>query len=117
MKEKIALVLVLLFLVILIILPLCVVFLLSIVPRWSTAFPTSFSLEWWSAILKPKFVKVISNTFVVTAVSSVITVGYAIIASYLFAFYDFRGKEILSSLILSPTYVAGVVLALGLLTM
>lgn len=117
MKEKIVLVLVLLFLIILIILPLCVVFLLSIVPRWSEAFPTSFSLEWWSAIFKPKFVEVISNTLVVTSVSTFITVGYAIIASYLFAFYDFRGKEILSSLILSPTYVAGVVLALGLLIM
>jgi len=116
-KEKIVLALVLLFLIILIILPLCVVFLLSIVPRWSTEFPTSFSLEWWSATFKPKFVKVISNTFIVTFVSTFITVGYAIIASYLFAFYDFRGKEILSNLILSPTYVAGVVLALGLLTM
>jgi len=115
--RKIVLALVLLFLVIMIILPLFVVFLLSIVPRWSTVFPTSFSLEWWLAILEPKFIKVISNTFLVTVVSTLITVGYGIIAAYLFTFYDFRGKQTLSALILSPTYVAGIVLALGLLTM
>lgn len=117
MKEKIVLSLVLAFLVILIILPLCVMFLLSIVPSWSSAFPTSFSAEWWLAILTPKFLKVILNTVLVTVMSTLSTVGYAIIASYLFTFYNFKGREILSALILSPTYVAGVVLALGLLTM
>jgi len=116
-KNKIILSLVLSFLVVLIILPLCVVFLLSIVPRWSSAFPTSFSAEWWLAILKAKYFKVITNTIIVTAVSTLFTVGYAIIASYLFTFYNFKGREILSALMLSPTYVAGVVLALGLLTM
>lgn len=117
MKEKIVPSLVLMFLAVLIVLPLVVVSLLSIVPRWSTAFPTEFSLEWWMAILKPKYIDVIINTFMVTTMSTIITVGYGIISAYLFAFYKFKGKSILSILILSPTYVAGVVLALGLLTM
>jgi len=115
MKDKIAVTAVLIFLVLLIVLPLCIVFLISIVPRWSTVFPTSFSLEWWMATLKPKFLKTFSNTLIVTTVATLITVGYAIIASYLFAFHDFKGKEFLATLTLAPTYVAGVVLALGLL--
>lgn len=116
MKQKIALAVILCFLFLLIVLPLCVVFLLSIVPRWSTTFPSSFSLEWWMRISEPKYLKVISNTFLVTVVSTFFTIGYGIVSAYLFAFYDFKGKKVLSALILSPTYVAGVVLALGLLT-
>lgn len=116
MREKATLTFVLLFLVALIVLPLFVVFLLSIVPRWSTAFPTSFSLEWWTAILKPKFMKIVINTLIVSIFSTGLTVGYGILAAYLFAFYEFRGKQLLLVLILSPTYVSGIVIALGLLT-
>lgn len=117
MKKIIILVLVFLFLFLLIVMPLIVVFLLSMVPRWHTAFPTSFSLEWWSKILNPKFLKVLSNTAIITVVSTVITIGYGIIAGYVFTFIKFKGKEVLSILILAPTYIAGVVLALGLLVM
>lgn len=116
MKQKIAMAFILCFLFLLIVLPLCVVFLLSIVRRWSTTFPSSFSLEWWERILEPKYLRVISNTFLVTGVSTFLTVGYGIVSAYLFTFYEFKGKKVLSALILSPTYVAGVVLALGLLT-
>lgn len=116
MREKAILVFMLLFLGALIVLPLCVVFLISIVPRWSTAFPTSFSLEWWMAILKPKFMRIIINTIIVSVISTSLTVGYAIVAAYLFVFYEFRGKSLLSALILSPTYVSGVVIALSLLS-
>jgi len=116
-KGKIILGLIFVFLLVLIVLPLCVVVLLSIVPRWYTAFPTTFSAEWWLAILKPKYIQVILNTLIITFLSTLLTVGYAIIASYLFVFYDFKGKKTLSTLMLSPMYVAGVVLAFGLLTM
>ena len=116
-KGKIVSVLVVAFLVAIIVLPLLVVFLLSIVPRWSTAFPTSFSLEWWMAAFKPKILKIVLNTILISLTSTAITVCYGIAAAYLFAFYEFRGKSTLSTLLLSPTYVPGIVIALGLLTM
>lgn len=116
MREKIILSTVILFLTILVVMPLCIVFLISIVPRWSTAFPTSFSGEWWLTLLDFKYVKIILNTLIITATSTLITVGYATVASYLFVFFEFKAKSILLIILLSPMYIAGVVLALGLLT-
>jgi len=104
------------FLAVLIVFPLFVVFLLSVVPRWSTAFPSEFSLQWWVKLFEPMFLQSIYNTVIISVAATALTVAYAVLASYIFLYYEFKGKRLLFTLMLAPTYVAGTVLALGLLT-
>lgn len=115
MRNRIVPTFVVLFLSILIILPLSITFLLSVVPVWSGAIPNEFGLIWWKAILKPAYVKAISNTFIIAGLSSTFVIIYGIIGSYLFTYYDFMGKDFLFSMILSPTYVSCTVISLGLI--
>lgn len=118
MRDKIIKMSVLLFLGFLLIMPMGVVFLISIVPRWHTAIPTSFGLDWWILLFsKAKYAKIIFNSIYITLLSTLITVFYAVIASYVFIYCEFRGKGILSLIMLCPSYVSGVVIGLGLLTM
>jgi len=115
MRNRIFSAFIVLFLSILIILPLSITFLLSVVPAWSEAIPNEFGLIWWKEILKPIFVKAISNTFIVAGLSSICIVVYGVMGSYLFSYYDFSGKDFLFSMILSPTYVSCTVVSLGLI--
>lgn len=100
---------------ILIIFPMFVVFLISIVPVWNSAIPDMFGLIWWKKILEFRYFKSLINTAIVSIVSMIISVSYGIIGSYLFVFYDFIGKDFLLAMILSPNYVACMVVSLGLL--
>ena len=115
MRKRIFSTFVILFLSILIILPLSIIFFLSVVPVWSGAIPDEFGLIWWKEILRPAYVKAIFNTFVVAGLSSVCIVIYGVVGSYLFTYYDFMGKGFLFSMILSPTYVSCTVVSLGLI--
>ena len=115
MRNRIFSAFIVLFLSILIILPLSIIFLLSVVPVWSGAIPSEFGLIWWREMLRPAYVKAIFNTFVIAGLSSMCIVVYGIIGSYLFTYYDFMGKDFLFSMILSPTYVSCTVISLGLI--
>jgi len=118
MKDKIIKTSVIFFLAFLLIMPMGVVFLISIVPRWHTAIPTSFGPDWWILLFsKAKYAKIILNSIYITLFSTLVTVLYAIIASYALVYYEFKGKDLLSLIMLSPSYVSGVVIGLGLLTM
>ena len=117
MRDKIIKMSVFLFLGLLLIMPMGVVFLISIVPRWHTPIPTSFGLDWWILLFsKAKYAKIIFNSIYITLLSTLVTVSYAIIASYVFIYCEFRGTGILSLIMLCPSYVSGVVIGLGLLT-
>jgi ABC-type spermidine/putrescine transport system permease subunit II len=97
--------------------PLTVVVLLGLAPRWGyEVIPTEYSLAWWSMLQEPKFLRAILNTIVVSGVAVVLSVVFGIYVSYILTFYQFRGKELLSVLVMSPIYVASIVIALGLLT-
>jgi len=114
-RKRIFPVFVVLFLSILILLPLLITFLLSVVPVWGQAIPNEFGLIWWKEILKPKYAKAIFNTFVVAGLSSICIIVYGVAGSYLFSYYDFIGKDLLFSMILSPTCVSCTVVSLGLI--
>jgi len=97
--------------------PLIVVIALSLASRWGyEIIPTDYSLTWWSALLEPKFLTAITNTVIVSGAAVVLAITFGVYVSYLLTFHQFRGKEFLSVLVMSPMYVASIVLALGLLT-
>lgn len=117
MRDRLAPWLVFAFLGVLMIFPLIVVLLISVVPRWYTRIPNNFGFDWWFLTLsKGKYIRIILNSIGITIASTALIICYAIIASYIFAFHDFRWKQLLSLAMLSPAYVSGVVIALGLLT-
>jgi len=96
--------------------PLTVVILLGLAKRWGyEAIPTEYSSTWWSMLLEPKFLRAIVNTIIVSGAAIAISVAFGIYVSYVLTFHQFRGKEFLSILVMSPMYVASIVLALGLL--
>jgi len=115
MRKRALPIFVVLFLSLLILLPLSITFLLSVVPAWSQAIPNEFGLIWWKEILRPAYIKAIFNTFIVAGLSSIFIIIYGIMGSYLFSYYDFIGKDLLFSMILSPTYVSCTVVSLGLI--
>lgn len=115
MKDKIISALIIGFISFLVIFPLFIIFLMSIVPVWNYAIPNEFGLLWWNRILEPHYFKALINTAIVSFVSMGVSMLYGIFGSYLFTFYDFRGKEFLLTMILSPNYVACMVVSLGLL--
>lgn len=100
----------------LIVFPFFMISLFSIVPVWVGTFPDNFGLIWWKEIFsKPIYINAILNSVAISFLSMCACMGYGILAGYLFSFYDFRGKSFLQSLILSPTYVACVIVSFGLL--
>ena len=101
-----------------IVFPFSVVVLLSLAPRWGyEVIPTKYSFKWWSMLLEPKFLRAAINTGIVSGVAVALSIAFSIYVSYLLTFHPFRGKEILFLLVMSPMYVASIVIALGLLTM
>ncbi len=97
--------------------PLAVVVMLGLAPRWGyEIIPTDYSLAWWSMLLEPKFLRAIVNTVTVSTAAVVLSIVFGIYVSYILTFYQFRGREFLSVLVMSPMYVASIVIALGLLT-
>lgn len=96
--------------------PLMVVIALSLASRWGyEIIPTEYSSRWWAMLLQPNFLRAIQNTIIVSGSAVVLSVAFGIYVSYLLTFYQFRGKEVLSLLVMSPMYVASIVIALGLL--
>ena len=96
--------------------PLAVVVLLGLAPRWGyEIIPIDYSLTWWSMLLQPKFLRAIQNTTIVSGAAVALSVAFGVYVSYILTFYQFRGKELLSVLVMSPLYVASIVIALGLL--
>lgn len=97
--------------------PLTVVVVLGLASRWGyEVIPTEYSLTWWSMLLEPKFLRAIINTIIVSGAAVALSIAFGIYVSYILTFYQFRGKEFLSVLVMSPMYVASIVIALGLLT-
>lgn len=93
-----------------------VVITLSLASRWGyEIIPTEYSSRWWAMLLQPNFLRAIQNTIIVSGSAVVLSVAFGIYVSYLLTFYQFRGKEVLSLLVMSPMYVASIVIALGLL--
>jgi len=101
-----------------IIFPFIVVLLLSLTPRWGyEVIPTSYSLKWWAMLLQPKFLRAAINTGIISGSAVALSIAFSTYVSYLLTFRQFRGKETLFLLMMSPMYVASVVIALGLLIM
>ena len=97
--------------------PLTVVVLLGLAPRWGyEIIPIDYSLAWWSMLLEPKFLRAIVNTIIVSASAVALSITFRIYVSSILTFYQFRGREFLTVLVMSPMYVASIVIALGLLT-
>jgi len=96
--------------------PLAVVIVLSLAPRWGyEIIPSEYSLVWWSMLLEPKFLRAMVNTVIVSGSAVSLAIVFGVYVSYILTFHEFKGKGALSLLVMSPMYVASIVLALGLI--
>jgi putative spermidine/putrescine transport system permease protein len=103
--------------VIFMIAPIAVVCLVAFTPEGYLALPTNgFSLRWFRTIADyPEFVNAFWVSLWIGAVSSVIALLFAVPAALAIARYQFRGREALSALFLSPLMIPHVVLGIAFL--
>lgn len=101
---------------IIIILPLCLVFWLSFFTNEILSLPPeSYSLRWYAAIQgQPQFVSGFVTSLKVAVAATVLGLLVSVPASLILSREDFRGREALIQLLMSPLIVPGIVIGLGL---
>jgi putative spermidine/putrescine transport system permease protein len=97
--------------------PIVVVCLVAFTPEGFLSIPTSnFSLRWFKAIANyPEFVHAFGMSIWLGALSSLVTLIFAVPAALAIARYRFPGREALSALFLSPLMIPHVVLGIAFL--
>lgn len=97
--------------------PIAVVCLVAFTPEGFLSLPTNgFSLRWFRALARyPEFVDAFWVSLWLGAVSSAIALAFAVPAALAIARHDFRGREALSALFLSPLMIPHVVLGIAFL--
>jgi len=97
--------------------PIIVVCLVAFTPEGYLSLPTNgFSLRWFRTIADyPEFINAFWVSLWIGAVSSVIALLFAVPAALAIARYQFRGREALSALFLSPLMIPHVVLGIAFL--
>jgi putative spermidine/putrescine transport system permease protein len=97
--------------------PIVVVCLVAFTPEGFLSIPTtSFSLRWFRAIANyPEFVHAFGMSIWLGALSSFVTLLFAVPAALAIARYRFAGREALSALFLSPLMIPHVVLGIAFL--
>ncbi len=97
--------------------PIVVVCLVAFTPEGFLSIPTSsFSLRWFKAIANyPEFVHAFWVSLWLGALSSFVTLLFAVPAALAIARYHFRGRDLLSALFLSPLMIPHVVLGIAFL--
>ena len=97
--------------------PIVVVCLVAFTPEGYLSLPTSsFSLRWFRTIAAyPEFISAFWVSLWIGAVSSVVALLFAVPAALAIARHQFRGREALSALFLSPLMIPHVVLGIAFL--
>lgn len=99
-----------------VIFPIIVVGMISFSERWGeTILPTKFSLKWWKEWFASESASTISNTFLISGSATLLSLIFGTYASYILIYKNFRGKGFLQSMIMSPLYIANVIIGLGFL--
>jgi iron(III) transport system permease protein len=101
-------------------LPHATVFLVSFVPEgtWTTQFlPPEYSLgNYRSLLTEPEMLRPVLNSFQMATVATLANMILAVLAGYLIVRRNFRGKGLLSVLVILPWALPGTVLAIALAT-
>lgn len=99
------------------ILPVLVIVLSAFSPKEYPEFPpTGFSLRWFSAIAgNSDWSEALSNSIFLLVIVTLLTVVLGTTAAYAIARLDFRGKQAIQSLMLSPLMIPQIVLGISLL--
>lgn len=101
-------------------LPIIFVLSMAFDPRKILAFfpPRGFTLNWFSVFLNySPFIEGLRNSLLLASLVTILSVGIGILCSLAIVRHEFRGKEFLNTLILSPIVVPGVVTGAALLNM
>lgn len=78
--------------------------------------PTGFSLEWVSNIFKVQmFIETLKISLIVAIVSTLLALLIGMPAAYVLSRHNFKGKNIIKGLFLSPLIVPGIVFGFSLL--
>ncbi len=103
--------------VLFIVLPLPLVILSSFSESSIITFPpTGFSLRWYAGLLeRTEYVKSFFLSLKLALISVVISLSVGTLASLALARYDFRGKELMRSIFLSPLSLPAVIVGIALL--
>ncbi|MBU3731350.1 MAG: ABC transporter permease [Beijerinckiaceae bacterium] len=97
--------------------PIIVVCLVAFTPEGYLSLPTNgFSLRWFEAIGRyPEFIRAFWVSIGLGALSSTIVLAFAVPAALGLARYQFRGRDAISALLLSPLMIPHVVLGIAFL--
>lgn len=97
--------------------PLVIVCLVAFTPENTLTIPTtSFSLRWFRAIFDhPDFVQSFWNSLKLAALSATLSVALAVPAGIAITRYEFRGRDGLNALFLSPLIIPHLVLGVAFL--
>jgi ABC-type spermidine/putrescine transport system, permease component II len=97
--------------------PILIVCVVAFTSQGYLSLPTEgLSLRWFKAIGdNPEFVRAFRDSLVLGAISSTIAVGFSIPAALAIARHQFRGREFITALFLSPLMVPHIVLGIAFL--
>jgi putative spermidine/putrescine transport system permease protein len=97
--------------------PILIVIWVAFTPEGFLSIPTTeFSLRWFRAIANyPEFVQAFWNSVALGWASSIIAVSFSVPAALAIARHQFRGRETLTALFLSPLMIPHVVLGIAFL--
>jgi putative spermidine/putrescine transport system permease protein len=97
--------------------PIVIVCIVAFTPEGYLSFPTNgLSLRWFRAILDyPEFVRAFRTSLVLGTLSSLAAVALAVPAALALARHEFRGRAVLSALLMSPLMIPHVVLGIAFL--
>lgn len=97
--------------------PILIVCVVAFTSQGYLSLPTDgLSLRWFKAIAdNPEFVRAFRDSLVLGAISSTIAVGFSIPAALAIARHQFRGREAITALFLSPLMVPHIVLGIAFL--
>jgi len=97
--------------------PIVVVIVLAFNPKQFGIFPMEgFSLRWFIKLARnDSIIDAFKNSLLLGGLTAVISTGIGILAALAFIRFDFRGKNTLNTLLLSPIMIPEVVLGVALL--
>lgn len=97
--------------------PIVVVCLVALTPESYLSFPTrGLSLRWFREIANyPEFISAARSSFILGTVSSTVVMLFAVPAALGIARYRFRGRDVMTSIFMSPMMIPQVVLGIAFL--
>jgi putative spermidine/putrescine transport system permease protein len=83
--------------------------------KWGELFPTTFNFRGWKVLLTdPRFYEAIVSSLLIGTVVIMLNLFIAIPAGRALAFYSFKGKALLESLLILPIIIPSLAVAMGL---